>query len=137
MPQTIQQPGVTFAVDEVTPAAEPLPEWPTHEAVQYKLRVDTRRGEIESCCGHHGTVIQEVYYQPLLAAVFLAFSQHGRWCSRPTPCGSPLRRASPTMWRSTASGSRGGSSRTRARWICSSNAATPVDTAIRDCGSGS
>jgi hypothetical protein len=71
MPQTIQQAGVTFAVDDVTPATEPLPELRTHEAIQ-----DMPGGEIESCCDDHGTVIEEVYYQPLLAAVYMAFSQH-------------------------------------------------------------
>jgi hypothetical protein len=71
MPQTIHQPGVTIAVDEVTPATEPLPECRTHEAVKRMLD-----GEIESCCDYHGTAIKDVYYQPLLAAVYTAFSQH-------------------------------------------------------------
>ena len=55
MPQTIHQPGVTIAVDEVTPATEPLPECRTHEAVKRMLD-----GEIESCCDYHGTAIKDV-----------------------------------------------------------------------------
>ena len=62
--------GVTFAVDEVTPATERLPEWRTHEAIRDML------GSIESCHDYHGTVVKDVYYQPLLAAVYIAFSQH-------------------------------------------------------------
>ncbi len=63
--------GVTFAVDDVTPAREPLPLIRTHEAVK-----DMLDGPIESCCDYHGTVIKNVRYQPLLAAVYTAFSQH-------------------------------------------------------------
>ena len=33
-------------------------------------------GEIESCCDYHGTVVKDVRYQPVLAAVYTAFSQH-------------------------------------------------------------
>jgi hypothetical protein len=65
-----QQPGVTFAIDEVAPATTPLPEQRMHQAVKGLL------GDIESCCDYHGTVIQGVHYQPLLAAVYTAFSQH-------------------------------------------------------------
>jgi hypothetical protein len=68
---TANQPGITFAVDEVTPATKPLQEWRTHEAVKHALG-----GEIESCCDYHGTVIKGVDYQPLLAAVYTAFSEH-------------------------------------------------------------
>src|SRR5262245_30985049 len=71
MQQTIHQPGVTFAVDEVTPATEPLPECRTHEAVKGMLD-----SAIESCSDYHGRVITKVRYQPLLAAVYTAFSQH-------------------------------------------------------------
>jgi len=62
--------GGTFAVDKVKPATERLPECRTHEAVSDLL------GGIESCHDYHGTVIKDVYYQPLLAAVYIAFSQH-------------------------------------------------------------
>ncbi len=61
----------TFAVDEVTSATEPLPEIRSHEALRHTLR-----GEIESCCDYHGTVIKDVHYQPLLAAVYTAFNEH-------------------------------------------------------------
>ena len=71
MPQTTHQPGVMFAVDEVTPATKPLPEQRTYEAVKCTLG-----GEIESCCDYHGTVIKRVNYQPLLAAVYTAFNEH-------------------------------------------------------------
>jgi hypothetical protein len=71
MQQTLNQPGITFTVDEVTPATAPLPECRTHEAVKGMLG-----GAIDSCCDYHGTVIQQVGYQPLLAAVYTAFSQH-------------------------------------------------------------
>jgi hypothetical protein len=71
MQRTEHQPGVTFAVDEVTPATKPLPECRSHEAL--KLTLD---GEIESCCDYHGSVIKKVHYQPLLAAVYTAFNEH-------------------------------------------------------------
>jgi hypothetical protein len=66
----VHQPGVTFTVDEVTPATKPLSECRTHEAVKSML------GAIESYCDYHGTVVKDVRYQPLLAAVYTAFSQH-------------------------------------------------------------
>jgi hypothetical protein len=71
MQQITERAGVTFAVDDVTPALEPLPECRMHEAVKRMLG-----GDIESCSDYHGRVIQKVYYQPLLAAVHTAFSQH-------------------------------------------------------------
>lgn len=63
--------GIHFAVDDVAPATELLPECPTFEAVKRMLD-----GPIESCFDYHGTVVKDVYYQPLLAAVYVAFSQH-------------------------------------------------------------
>ncbi len=71
MPMTAHQRGVTFAVDNVTPATKPLPECRMHDAVKQMLG-----GEIESCCDYHSTVVKDVRYQPLLAAVEIAFSQH-------------------------------------------------------------
>jgi hypothetical protein len=68
--QTVHQPGVTFAVDEVTPATRPLPVCRTHEAVKGML------GALASCDDYHGTVVKGVHYQPLLAAVYTAFSEH-------------------------------------------------------------
>jgi hypothetical protein len=69
--QTIHQTGVTFAVDEVTPATESLPECRTHEAIKTMLG-----SAIESCSDYHGMVLKKVRDQPLLAAVYMAFSQH-------------------------------------------------------------
>lgn len=65
------QSGVTFAVDDVTPATKPLPVCRTHEAVKEMLR-----GPIESCSDYHSTVVKGVHYQPLLAAVYTAFNEH-------------------------------------------------------------
>src|SRR5690349_5005930 len=62
--------GVTFAVDRVKPATERLRECRVHEAVQALV------GPIESCHDYHGTAVAGVYYQPLLAAVHTAFSEH-------------------------------------------------------------
>jgi hypothetical protein len=68
---TARRPGITFSVDEVTPATELLPEWRISEAVKHTLG-----GNIESCSDYHGTVLKNINYQPLLAAVYTAFSQH-------------------------------------------------------------
>ena len=57
--------------DAVTRAAEPLPECRAHEAVKGLLD-----GQIECCSDYHGTVLKDVRYQPLLAAVYTAFSDH-------------------------------------------------------------
>jgi hypothetical protein len=70
MRTTTRRPGITFEVDRVTPATEPLPECRAHEAARQKL------GGIESCSDYHGTVVKDVHYQPLLAAVHTAFSRH-------------------------------------------------------------
>jgi|HubBroStandDraft_6_1064221.scaffolds.fasta_scaffold151347_3 hypothetical protein len=71
MPKTSQQTGVTFAVDDVVPASKTLPVCRTHETVKVTLRT-----KIESCSDYHGQVIKGVHYQPLLAAVHTAFSEH-------------------------------------------------------------
>lgn len=63
--------GITFAVDDVTPANRPLGERRMHEAIRRTLE-----SEIESCSDYHRLVVEDVNYQPLLAAVYLAFSQH-------------------------------------------------------------
>ncbi len=70
MHPTALQPGITFAVDAVTPAAAPLPVCRTHEALRATL------GDFESCSDYHGAVVRKVYGHPLLAAVHLAFSEH-------------------------------------------------------------
>ena len=63
--------GTTFDVDQVTPATAPLDEYRAHEAVRAMLG-----GDVESCSDYHGTVVKGIDYQPLLGAVFMAFSQH-------------------------------------------------------------
>lgn len=69
---TVQSPNaITFAVDDVTRATESLPELRLFEAVK-----GTLGSEIESCCDYHCMVIQGVGYQPLLAATYIAYSQH-------------------------------------------------------------
>jgi hypothetical protein len=68
MQQTIEQPSVTFAVDDVLPATTPFPECRMHEAALL--------GKVESCCDYHSMVLKEVYYHPVLAAVHTAFRQH-------------------------------------------------------------
>jgi hypothetical protein len=67
----MHQPGVTFTVDKVSPATKLLVECRTHEAVMALLGTP-----VESCYDYHGTMIKDVHYQPLLAAVYTAFSQH-------------------------------------------------------------
>lgn len=71
MRTAVRRPGVTFPVDDVTPATRPLPECRAHEAVRDRLG-----SAVESCSDYHGTVVKDVHYQPLLAAVHAAFSQH-------------------------------------------------------------
>jgi hypothetical protein len=68
---TTTRTGITFAVDRVAPVTAPLPECRAHEAVRAMVG-----GDIESCGDYHGTVVRDVRYQPLLAAVYTAFSQH-------------------------------------------------------------
>ena len=58
-------------MDGVKPAETVLPECFGHEAVREVLNSD-----IESCSDYHGSVVAHVKYQPLLAAVYMAFSQH-------------------------------------------------------------
>jgi hypothetical protein len=70
MQTTTPTAGITFAVDPVLPATERLPEVRAHEAAKSLL------GDVESCSDYHGTVVEDVYYHPLLAAVHTAFSQH-------------------------------------------------------------
>lgn len=63
--------GITFAVDDVSPATDALRESPAYLAVQSMLS-----GPINSCNDYHSQVVADVHFQPLLAAVHLAFSQH-------------------------------------------------------------
>ena len=68
---TLTHPGITFAVDDVTPATDLLEEQRTYEAVRAALD-----GRLESCCDYHGTVVAGLQGHPLLAAVHTAFAQH-------------------------------------------------------------
>ena len=63
--------ATTFAVDDVTPASKPLVEVKTHVAVERIVE-----SPVESCCDYSDNVVTNVYYHPLLAAVFLAYSEH-------------------------------------------------------------
>lgn len=72
MQQTMQPPpGITFIVDDVTPATQSLPECRTLKAIKHILG-----SEIEGCYDEQGTVIEAIHYQPLLAAVYTAFNEH-------------------------------------------------------------
>jgi Domain of unknown function (DUF4419) len=68
---TTSQSAISFSVDNVIPATKQLGECRSYEWVKRMLGSD-----IEACCDYHGTVIKEASYQSLLAAVYLAFSQH-------------------------------------------------------------
>src|SRR5437763_419069 len=84
--------GITFAVDEVSPATRPLREGRAYEAVK-----ETLAGTVNSGSDYHGAVVADVDYQPLLAAVYLAYSEH-----RPlvlTPGGQP---SHGSAWRAAA-----------------------------------
>ena len=70
MSATTTRTGITFAVDDVTPAKKPLPECRAHEAARKTI------GGFEAASDYHGTVVQDIWYHPLLAAVHTAFSQH-------------------------------------------------------------
>lgn len=71
MPKTAPSPGITFAVDPVTPADGALTTVRTHQALAQRIG-----GPVESCSDYHGTVITRVGFQPLLAAVHTAFRDH-------------------------------------------------------------
>src|SRR5690348_2471231 len=66
-----KRPAITFAVDEVSPATAPLSESPAHAVVKEMLS-----GPINSCSDYHSNVVAKVHFQPLLAAVYMAYSQH-------------------------------------------------------------
>jgi hypothetical protein len=61
----------TFAVSDVVPATEPLPDQPYHQAVS-----DFLGGPIESCSRYHGRLIAGVRSHPLIGALHAAFSSH-------------------------------------------------------------
>jgi hypothetical protein len=70
MQGTAKRNGVTFAVDEVAPATTALSETRMHEALASVI------GPMESCSNYHATVALAPGCQPLLAAVYKAFSEH-------------------------------------------------------------
>lgn len=63
--------GITFAVDDVTPATEALPLAPMHEVVREALG-----GPLESCSDYHGQVVSAGTGHALVHTVHLAFSEH-------------------------------------------------------------
>lgn len=71
MHTTLQQSGITFEVDNVVPATEILTECRAYESIKAMLGSD-----IESCNDYHEKTVKNIRCQPLLAAVYLAFSQH-------------------------------------------------------------
>jgi len=71
MIQTARQSGITFPVDDVTPAVEPLKECKTYEAVGRLLG-----SKVESCWNYHSDVVTDVHSHALLMAVHQAFSDH-------------------------------------------------------------
>src|SRR5438067_632133 len=71
MTQTHPSPAITFPVDDVTTPTTRLDECRAHEALR-----STLNSPIESCSDYHSTVIKGIDYQPLLGAVYTAFSHH-------------------------------------------------------------
>lgn len=63
--------SITFAVDDVVPAHVPLETCKTHEAVRRLLDAP-----IESCCDYSDDCVMQVWWNPLIHAVYHAFSQH-------------------------------------------------------------
>ena len=63
--------SITFAVDDVEPAARPRREKRMFEVVKATLGT-----EIESCSDYHQSAVAGTRYHPLLAAVYTAHSQH-------------------------------------------------------------
>lgn len=61
----------TFAVADVVPASEPLPELPYYQAV-----TDFLCSPVESCSRYHGKLVAEVRSHPLIGALHAAFSSH-------------------------------------------------------------
>jgi len=68
---TAKKPGTTFVVDDVVPQTDLLPVCRAHEALRENLNSD-----IVGCSDFHGTVVDRLVYQSLLAAVYTAFNQH-------------------------------------------------------------
>lgn len=74
----MQDPGITFAVDAVTPAAQPL---------ELVTDLEDHFGTAEARWTPARPLVNERGHNALVHAVHLAFSEHRRLCSRPTRCG--------------------------------------------------
>jgi Domain of unknown function (DUF4419) len=61
----------TFAVSDVSPATDPLPEVAYHQAV-----TDFLASPVESCSRYHGKLVAKVRSHPLIGALHAAFSSH-------------------------------------------------------------
>lgn len=62
---------ITFAVDDVVAAKDLLPVCRAHEALRENLKT-----QIFGCSDFHGTVVERLGYQSVLAAVYTAYNQH-------------------------------------------------------------
>ena len=72
MATTVQsESGITFPVNDVEPAGKPCSTMPLHEALKGMLG-----SGVESCSNYHQQVLSGHHYQPLLAAVYTAYSLH-------------------------------------------------------------
>lgn len=68
----------TFGVSDVTPATDPLPLAPYHQAVS-----DFLGGPVESCSQYHGQLVADVRFHPLIACLHHAFATHRPICLSP------------------------------------------------------
>jgi hypothetical protein len=76
---TTTAPGrITFPVSDVTPAREPLPEVPSHEAI-----ADFLGSRLESCSRYHGRLVAGLRSHPLIGALHAAFASHRPVCLSP------------------------------------------------------
>ncbi len=63
--------GITFAVQRVEVATDPLPTVKTRLALKELLGF-----EVESCCDYTSDCIDKVEFHPLLAAAHFSYCQH-------------------------------------------------------------
>lgn len=68
----------SFAVSDVTPATDPLPLVPFHQAVS-----DFLGGQVESCSQYHGQLVAGVRLHPLIESLHHAFATHRPICLSP------------------------------------------------------
>jgi hypothetical protein len=69
--RSTDRPSVSFAVHDVERRSQSLPKHALHENIKKILR-----SSIESCSDYHSAVCSKMEYQPLLAAVYTAYSLH-------------------------------------------------------------